>query len=107
MVVGFHRGERGQRRVYNTYSFRDAEGVQKSSQIICEFLQGIICDCRRLVRLTVSEHIGCDYTIACLDPWADLVPPTVPIHLLVRGLSVLSASIRHTKDREIHAPRAG
>ena len=107
MVVGFYRGERRQRGVYDTYNFGDADSVQKSGQIICEFLQGIIRGCRRLIRLTVSEHIGCDYTITRLNPWADLVPPAVPIRLSIGGLSILSVSIRHTRDREIHVPRVG
>jgi hypothetical protein len=93
--------------VYNTYDFRDTDGVQKSSQIICEFLQGIIRGRRRFVRLTVSEHIRYEYTVTRLNPWADLVPPAVPVHLLVRGRIVLSVTVCHTRDREIHVPRVG
>jgi len=107
MIFGLHRSERGWRSVYNTYNFGDADGVQKSSQIVCEFLPGILRDRRRFVRLTVSEHIWRDYTITRLNPWADLVPPAVPICLLTRGFSILSVSIRHTRYREIRVPRAG
>lgn len=94
-------------QVYDTYHFGDANHVQKSSQIICKFLQGIIRDRQRLVRLTVSEHIRRDDTIARLNPWANLMSPAIPIHSSIRGLDNLSAPACHTRDREIRVPRAG
>jgi hypothetical protein len=53
--------------------------------------------------LAVSKHIGRDDTIARLNPWADLVPPAVPTHSLIRGHN---ASTCHTRDRENRVPRA-
>ena len=74
--------------MYGTYHFRDTDDVQERSQIVCEFLEGIIRDRPWLVRLAVSEHIRHDDTMTGLNPWADLVPPTVPIHLLIGGLDI-------------------
>ena len=104
---GLRHGERIGGGVYNTYNFGGAGGVQKSSQITCEFLPGILRDCRWFVRLAVPEHIGCNDTITRLNPWADLVPPAVPICLLTGGFSTLSVSICHTRYQEIRVPRAG
>jgi hypothetical protein len=74
--------------VYGAYRFRNPNGVQKSSQIVRESLPGIIHDPRRFVRLAVSQHIRRDYTITRLNPWANLVPPPIPIRSLVDILPV-------------------
>jgi len=93
--------------VYDAYHFRDADHVQKSSQVVCEFLHGIIRDRQRLICLAISEHIRSDDTITRLNPRANLVSPTVPIYSLIRGLDDISASIRRTKGLGIHVSRAG
>ena len=93
--------------MYGTYHFRDIDDVQERSQIVCEFLEGIIRDRPWLVRLAVSEHIRYDDTITGLNPWADLVPPTVPIRLLTGGPDTLSTSACHTRNLESRVPGVG
>jgi len=70
--------------VYGTYNFREIDGIQESSQIVRESLQGIIRDRQWLVRLAVSKHIRRNDAVTGLDPRANLVPPAIPIRLLVR-----------------------
>ena len=97
----------GECGVYGTYHFGDVNGIQESSQIVREFLQCIICDRQRFVRLAVSKHIRRNDAVTCLNPWANLVPPAIPVHSLVRGLGTISTSTYHTRGRESRVPRAG